>query len=350
MKYAPPIELTDEERRALEQTVRTRTAPQRDVLRARIILAAAEGKMNREIAAALGCSLPTVGLWRTRFAKHRLEGLKEAPRSGRPRTYGPDKVSAIVAQTLTPPEPRTHWSTRRLARAQGVSHMTVHRIWRRYQLQPHRVETFKYSRDPELEAKVVDIVGLYLHPPENALVLCVDEKSQIQAINRTQPLLPLRPGQVERRSHDYERHGTVTLFAALNLATGEVEGECYRRHRHQEFLRFLRRLDTTHPDGEMHLIVDNYATHKHPTVKRWLQRHPRFTLHFTPTGASWLNLVEIWFGILQSQALRRGNFYDVDMLVATIRRFIEAWKEDAKPFVWVKTPDQILAKARPRER
>lgn len=350
MKYAPPIVLTDEERQVLEETVRTRTAAQRDVLRARIILAAAEGKTNQAIAAAVGCSRPTVGLWRRRFARKRLAGLKDEPRPGRRPVYGPDKVSAIVAQTLTPPGPRTHWSTRRLAQAQGVSHMTVYRIWRRYQLQPHRIETFKYSTDPELEAKVVDIVGLYLHPPEHALVLCVDEKSQIQALNRTQPLLPLRPGQVERRTHDYERHGTVTLFAALNIATGEVEGECYPRHRHQEFLRFLRRLDKTHPDGEIHLILDNYATHKHQTVKQWLQRHPRFTLHFTPTGASWLNMVEIWFGILQSQALRRGNFYDVDMLVATIRRFIEAWKEDAKPFVWVKTPDQILAKARPRER
>lgn len=350
MKYAPRIELTDEERDLLERTVRTKTAPQREVLRARIILAAAEGRTNKEIAAALGCSRPTVGLWRTRFAQRRLEGLRDEPHPGRPPTYGPETVSAIVAQTLTPPEPRTHWSTRRLARAMGVSHQTIHRIWRRYHLQPHRVETFKYSSDPQLEAKVVDIVGLYLHPPENALVLCVDEKSQIQALNRTQPLLPLRPGQVERRTHDYERHGTVTLFAALNLATGEVHGECYPHHRHQEFLRFLRLLNKTHPHGTIHLILDNYATHKHRKVQRWLQRHRRFVLHFTPIGASWLNMVEIWFGILQSQALRRGNFYSVDLLVSAIRRFIDTWKAEAKPFVWVKSAEEILAKARPKQR
>jgi transposase len=239
----------------------------------------------------------------------------------------------------------THWSARRLAKQVGVSHSTVHRIWQAYDLKPHRVETFKFSKDPQLKEKVVDIVGLYLNPPEAALVLGVDEKSQIQALSRTRPLLQLRPGQVERHTHDYKRNGTTTLFAALNVATGEVIGECQPRHRHQEFLRFLKQLDKEIPGKGLHLILDNYGTHKQDKVKKWLKRHKRFHLHFTPTGASWMNMVEIWFGILTNQAIRRGSFDSVACLIGAIKAFLSRWNEGAKPFVWTKTAEQILAKA-----
>jgi len=239
----------------------------------------------------------------------------------------------------------TYWSARRLAKQVGVSHSTVHRIWQAYDLKPHRVKTFKFSQDPQLKEKVVDIVGLYLNPPDEALVLAVDEKSQIQAISRTQPLLPLRPGQVERHTHDYKRNGTTTLFAALNIATGEVIGECHPRHRHQEFLKFLKLLDKEVPGKELHLILDNYGTHKQRDVRKWLKRHKWFHLHFTPTGASWMNMVEIWFGILTNQAIRRGNFDSVAILVGAIKAFLARWNEGAKPFIWTKTADQILAKA-----
>jgi transposase len=250
-----------------------------------------------------------------------------------------------VAATLIPPEGMTHWSARRLAKQVGVSHSTVHRIWQAHDLKPHRVETFKFSRDPQLREKVIDIVGLYLNPPEQALVLGVDEKSQIQALERTQPLLQLRPGQVERHTHDYKRNGTTTLFAALNIATGEVIGECHPRHRHQEFLKFLNQLNKEVPDKELHLILDNYGTHKQEKVQRWLKRHKRFHLHFTPIGASWLNMVEIWFGILTNQAIRRGSFGSVGHLIGAIKAFLSRWNEGAKPFVWTKTAEQILARA-----
>ncbi len=348
MPKAPDVQLTEEERVILEETARARTSAQQDVLRARIVLAAAGGMNNEEIAEEVGCSRITVGLWRRRFAHMRMEGLKDAPRSGRPPELTPEKVADIVAQTMKAPYPCTHWSTRRLAERHGVSHNTIHRIWKQFGLQPHRTETFKYSTDPELEAKVVDVVGLYLNPPDQGLVLCVDEKSQIQALDRTQPMLPLKPGQVERHTHDYKRHGTVSLFAALNVASGEVLGECYRRHRHQEFLQFLKKIDKAYPEGELHLVLDNYGTHKAKAVAAWLKRNPRFVLHFTPTGASWLNMVEIWFGILQNHALKRGSFPSVDLLVKAIYRFLDAWKEDGKPFTWVKTPEMVLAKARPK--
>lgn len=274
-----------------------------------------------------------------------IRGLQDAAKVGHPRKVDQDKVSEIIAATLTTPEGATHWSARRLSKQVGVSHSTVHRIWQAHKLQPHRTETFKFSRDPELKEKVVDIVGLYLNPPEHALVLAVDEKSQIQALQRTQPMLPLRPGLAERHTHDYKRHGTTTLFAALNVANGEVEGECLPRHRHQEFLRFLRMLDAVFPEKELHLIVDNYSTHKHAKVKAWLGRHPRFHLHFTPTGASWMNMVEVWFGILTNQAIRRGSFDSVPILIGAIKAFLARWKEQAKPFVWTKPPEEILAKA-----
>ncbi len=342
---ARKIEISGEDRETLLKWKRGPTTPQKLVRRADIILAAAEGLNNKTISERGLGSVQTVCLWRKRYAEYGIEGLKDQPKSGRPRTISRDKIAEIVATTLTPPEGMTHWSARRLAKQVGVSHSTVHRIWQAYNLKPHRVETFKFSKDPQLKEKVVDIVGLYLNPPEAALVLGVDEKSQIQALSRTQPLLQLRPGQVERHTHDYKRNGTTTLFAALDVATGEVIGECHPRHRHQEFLRFLKQLDKEIPDKELHLILDNYGTHKQERVQEWLKRHKRFHLHFTPTGASWMNMVEIWFGILTNQAIRRGSFDSVARLIGAIKAFLSRWNEGAKPFVWTKTAEQILAKA-----
>jgi len=342
---AREIEISDEDRKTLLKWKRSPTTPQKLVRRADIILAAAEGLNNKTISGRGLGSAQTVCLWRKRYAEYGIEGLEDQPKPGRPRKIGRDKTAEIVATTLTPPEGMTHWSARRLAKQVGVSHSTVHRIWQACDLKPHRTETFKFSQDPQLKEKVVDIVGLYLNPPEQALVLGVDEKSQIQALSRTQPLLQLRPGQVERHTHDYKRNGTTTLFAALNVATGEVIGECHPRHRHQEFLRFLKQLDKEIRDKELHLILDNYGTHKQEKVQKWLKRHKRFHLHFTPTGASWMNMVEIWFGILTNQAIRRGNFDSVAHLVGAIKAFLSRWNEGAKPFIWAKTAEQILAKA-----
>ena len=342
---ARKIEISDEDRETLLKWERSPTTPQKLVRRADIILAAAEGLNNKVISERGLGSVQTVCLWRKRYAESGIEGLEDQPKPGRPRTIGRDKIAEIVATTLTPPEGVTHWSARRLAKGMGVGKSTVHRIWQTHDLKPHRVETFKFSKDPQLREKVVDIVGLYLNPPEQALVLGVDEKSQVQALSRTQPLLPLRPGQIERHTHDYKRNGTTTLFAALNVATGEVIGGCQPRHRHQEFLRFLRQLDKEIPAKELHLILDNYGTHKEDTVKKWLNRHKRFHLHFTPTGASWMNMVEIWFGILTNQAIRRGSFDSVTHLIGAIKAFLSRWNEGAKPFVWTKTSEQILPKA-----
>jgi transposase len=339
------IEISDEDRETLHKWKRSPSTPQKSVRRADIILAAAEGLNNKAISERGLGSEQTICLWRKRYAEYGIEGLEDQPKPGRPRRIGRDKTAEIVATTLTPPEGMTHWSARRLAKQVGVSHSTVHRIWQAYDLKPHRTETFKFSQDPQLKEKVVDIVGLYLNPPEQALVLGVDEKSQIQALSRTQPLLQLRPGQVERHTHDYKRNGTTTLFAALNVATGEVIGECHPRHRHQEFLKFLKQLDKEVPDKELHLILDNYGTHKQEKVQQWLKRHKRFHLHFTPTGASWMNMVEIWFGILTNQAIRRSSFDSVAHLVGAIKAFLSLWNEGAKPFVWTKTAEQILAKA-----
>ena len=342
---ARKIEISDEDRETLLKWKRSPTTPQKLVRRADVILAAAEALNNKAIAERGLGSVQTVCLWRKRYAEYGIEGLKDEPKPGRPRTVGQDKIAEIVAMTLTPPESMTHWSARRLAKETGLGKSTVHRIWQAYDLKPHRVETFKFSRDPLLKEKVVDIVGLYLNPPEEALVLGVDEKSQIQALSRTQPLLQLRPGQVERHTHDYKRNGTTTLFAALNIATGEVIGDCHPRHRHQEFLKFLKLVDKEMPGKELHLILDNYGTHKQEKVQKWLKRHKRFHLHFTPTGASWMNMVEIWFGILTNQAIRRGSFDSVAHLIEAIKAFLSRWNEGAKPFVWTKTTEQILAKA-----
>ncbi len=313
--------------------------------RARIVLLAGEGRSNTEIATLVGASRPTVIHWRDRYAEGGLAALEDRARSGRPRRVD---EAEVVATTLTAPPERlgvTHWSSRLLADELGIGNATVARIWRKWNLQPWRVETFKFSTDPELEAKIRDVVGLYLNPPEHAVVLCVDEKSQVQALNRTAPILPILPGVPEKQTHDYVRNGTTTLFAALEVATGKVIDTCLPRHRHQEFLRFLKQVAKAYPKVELHIVCDNYATHKHPTVKAWLARNPRVTLHFTPTSGSWLNMVEIFFGIITRQAIRRGSFDSVRELTAAIRRFIDAWNERCEPFTWTKDADTILAKA-----
>ena len=342
----PAIEICLEQEEELLRLVRAHKTPQKMALRANIILAAAMGESNTAIAKQLHTSRPTVILWEQRFRGKGLNGLQDAPKPLRPSCIGKEKVQQIIAATLAKPENATHWSTRTLAEEMGVSHMTVQRIWKKANLQPHRVETFKYSDDPDLVAKVTDVVGLYLHPPENALVLSVDEKSQIQALDRTQPLLQMKPGQVERHTHDYKRNGTTCLFAALNMAEGTVIGKCQPRHRHQEFLKFLKLIERqTTKDKEIHMILDNYSTHKHPEAKEWLEKHPRYHLHFTPTSASWLNQIEIWFSILTQRQIRRGIFKSVKDLVDAIERYIAAHNQDPIPFIWTKTPEKILAKA-----
>src|SRR5665213_1117329 len=325
----PPLDITDDDRSTLTTWSRSRALPQRLVLRARIVLLAAEGMPNRQIAAKTATSQPTVHLWRSRYASGGIAALElDKPGRGRPTLHSEEVATTIISVTLgKPPRGMTQWSTRLVAQQVGVGSTTVHRWWREHGLQPHRTRGFKYSTDPELEAKVTDVIGLYLHPPEKALVLCVDEKSQIQALDRTQPLLPMRPGQPERRTHDYVRHGTTTLFAALDVATGEVTGRCYARHRYEEFLRFLQRLARVYPTQELQLVVDNYRTHKHPVVRAWLADNPRIHLHFTPIGGSWMNQVETWFSILQRRAIARGVFRSVPALVAAIGRFLTGWNK-----------------------
>ena len=311
--------------------------------RARIVLLAADGVQNSEIADRVGVSRPTVNRWRDRYEASGIDGLVDEERSGRPREIDP---SDIVTATLSPPPARlgvTHWSSRLLAAELKVNHVTITKAWKRFGVRPWKSDTFKFSTDPELEAKVVDVVGLYLAPPENAVVLCVDEKSQIQALNRTQKVLPMQPGHAEQRTHDYVRHGTTTLFAALEIATGTVTGLCKNRHRHQEFLAFLKHVARAYPDQELHLVMDNYSTHKHATVKTWLAENPRITVHFTPTSGSWLNMVEIWFGIIERQAIHRGSFPSVRDLMVKIRAFITGWNRRKHPFIWTKPADQILA-------
>jgi transposase len=334
------------DRTVLEAWARARTLPQEWVLRAKIVLASAEGEGPRPMARRLGVSPNTVCIWRRRYAAEGLDGLRSRPKPGRPRRISEAKERAVVAATLRPPRAATHWSAKRLAKEVGLSPATVHRIWQRNNLQPHRVETFKFSRDPQFESKMADIVGLYLDPPERALVLSVDEKSQIQALNRTQPILPLRPGLPARMTHDYERNGTTSLFAALDVASGKVHGRCYPRHTHEEFLAFLKSIAARYPRREIHLICDNYGTHKHPKVKEWLAAHPRFEMHFTPTSASWLNLVERWFALITSQAIRRGSFDSVRRLERAITRYMAHWNENAEPFRWTKSPKEIRRKIR----
>jgi DDE superfamily endonuclease/Winged helix-turn helix len=339
---APALRLRTGERAELSRLTRSSSVRAGLALRARIVLLAAEGLSNTAIADLVGVSRPTVIGWRERYQAAGLAGLADEPRSGRPRTID---HAAIITATLSPPPKKlgvTHWSTRLLARQLGIGDATVAKAWREYRVQPWRAESFRFSTDPELVGKVTDVVGLYLHPPQNAVVLCVDEKSQIQALDRTAPILPLRPGLAERRSHDYLRHGTSTLFAALDIATGRVTGACKPRHRHQEFLAFLKQVAKIYPDQVLHLVMDNYAAHKHPAVKTWLAANPRVVVHFTPTHASWMNLVEVWFSLIERQAIHRGTFVSVKDLNAKIRAYIDGWNDRSHPFVWTKTAEQIL--------
>jgi transposase len=342
------IELMQEEREALEGLAGRRRTAQGLALRARIVLLCAQGLSNQEVAARLRISRPTVGKWRRRFFEARLDGLYDEPRPGGPRKITDDQVEAVVIRTLeSAPENATHWSSREMARVSGLSTSSVQRIWRAFGLQPHRVETFKLSKDPLFVEKVRDVVGLYLDPPERALVLCVDEKSQIQALDRSQPVLPLMPGTPERRSHDYTRHGTTSLFAALVAATGEVIGKCYKRHRTVEFRKFLNEIERNVPeDMDIHIVMDNYATHKAPIVRNWFARRPRWHVHFTPTGASWLNMVERFFAEITDKQIRRGVHTSVRDLEADIKAYIEKRNENPKPFKWVRTADQILEAVR----
>src|SRR5712692_5183787 len=351
---APALVLSDDERRTLEAWSAARNTPQKVVFRSHIVLRAAEKASNRAIARELETTRDTVILWRRRFTLGRTAALtEEAPGRGRKPTLQAEKVKGIVEATLhTTPANATHWRVRTMAKAQGVSPATVQRIWDAHGLQPHRVKTFKLSNDKRFVEKLTEVVGLYLNPPDKALVLCVDEKSQIQALDRTQPGLPMKKGRCGTFTHDYKRHGTTTLFAALNVLDGTVIGECFPRHRHQEFLRFLRRLDEEFPEKlKLHLVLDNYGTHKHPRVQSWLERHPRFTPHFIPTSSSWLNQVERLFGELTQKAVRRGAFVSVAELQEAIEQFLNAWNEAPRPFVWTATVEKIMAKVeRARQR
>ena len=328
---------------------RHRSTPRGILLRLDIVLGAAEGLANRELARKLSTSVPTVLLWRKRYENSGLAGIVEDhPRSGRPKGISAEREAAIVEATMkTTPKDATHWSVRAMAASQKVSPATVQRIWKRHKLQPHRVESFKFSNDPEFAAKVRDIVGLYMNPPDRAIVLSVDEKSQIQALDRTQPILPLRPGLPARQTHDYERHGTTTLFAALNVLEGTIISECQPRHRHQEFLQFLERIDqSVNSAPEIHLVLDNYGTHKHPAVKKWLAERPRYHVHFTPTSSSWLNQVERWFAEITRKRIRRGTFRSVGDLIKAIREYIRIYNRNPRPFQWVASASKIIRKVR----
>lgn len=347
MHLAPAIILSPEERSTLTAWAHAKSLPLRVVQRARIITMAADGVLNEEIARRLAISRPTVQLWRERFLGLRVAGLKkDAPRPGRIPSIPESKIRAIVEATLhTKPPAATHWSTRTMAEAQGVSEATVRRIWHQHNLKPHLVKTFKLSRDTQFVEKLTDVVGLYVNPPDRALVLCVDEKSQIQALDRTQPGLPIKKGRCGTMTHDYKRHGTTTLFAALSMLDGKVIGDCMPRHRHQEFIRFLQKIDADTPVGlDLHLIVDNYGTHKHPRVQSWIRRHPRFHLHFIPTSSSWLNLVERWFREITDKRIRRGVFHSVAELIAAIQEYLNNHNQNPRVFVWTASVNSILTK------
>ena len=347
---AAALVLRDGDRARLESLTRSSSVRAGTAQRARIVLLAGDGLANAEIARRVGVARQTVIDWRERYRVSGIAGLDDQPRSGRPRVIDDAQV---VVETLQPPPAElgvTHWSARLLAEHLGISFASVARIWREWKLAPWRRETFKFSTDPQLEAKIRDVVGLYLNPPDKAIVLSIDEKSQIQALDRTAPILPLRPGLPERATHDYIRHGTTTLFAALEVATGKVTDACYPQHRHEEFLRFLKHVAKAYPRVKLHIVADNYATHKHPAVQAWLANNPRITMHYTPTSGSWLNMIEIFFGIITRQAIRRGTFTSVKDLIAAIETYIDGWNERCQPFIWTKTADQILAKAKPRKK
>ena len=347
MRVATALELTPAEATALQKWSKGRSTPQRLVLRAKIVLLASQGMLNRDIAQQLQTTRKTVGEWRARFAELRLEGIsQDAPRGGRPATRRDQLAESIIqATTQTKPEAATHWSVRSLARHLNVSPSMIHRVWRSQQLQPHRTKFFKLSNDPQFVEKVTDIVGLYLSPPEHALVLSCDEKSQIQALERRQKSLPIYPGRLKTLTHDYTCHGTTTLFAALEMAEGKLIAECMPRHRHQEWLKFLKKIDAETPaDLDLHLIADNYATHKHPKVQRWLKRHPRFHMHFTPTSSSWLNAVERWFRELTQKCLKQNSFRNVEKLIEVIKKFIELHNAQPQSITWTASVDKILSK------
>lgn len=347
MRVADPIILDETTRRELQRQTRRLSVPVRVALRSRIILLAADGLQNLQIAAELNISVRMAALWRKRFVSLGIKGLlKDAPRPGRtPSILAPTVAQVIRKTTQTTPPNATHWSTRTMAREVGISEASVRRIWRAHGLKPHRVESFKISRDPEFAAKLEDVVGLYLNPPDHALVLSVDEKSQIQALDRTQPGLPMKKGRGQTMTHDYKRNGTTTLFAALNTATGEVYGLCQERHRHQEWLKFLRLIDeTVDAEKQIHIICDNYATHKHPRVRRWLAKHKRFHVHFTPTSASWLNMIERFFRDLTDKRIRRGVFQDLEQLIMAIGKYIDKHNANPKPFIWTAKANDILEK------
>jgi len=347
MRIAPPIILSAEENATLAKWAQGRSVPLRLVQRARIIQRAASGAQSKDIARELAISRPTVQLWRERFLALRLEGLeKDAPRPGRIPDIPAAKVRAVIDATLqTTPPNATHWSTRSMARSQGLSRMAVQRIWKQHNLKPHLIRTFKVSRDKQFVEKLYDVVGLYLNPPQRSLVLCVDEKSQIQALDRTQPGLPIKKGRCGTLTHDYKRNGTTTLFAALSMLDGKVIGDCMPHHRHQEFIRFLGKIDAeTAPELNLHLVIDNYATHKHPRVNSWLRRHPRFHLHFIPTSSSWLNLVERWFREITDKRIRRGSFGSVPELIAAIKAYLDGHNQNPRIFTWTATAERVLAK------
>jgi transposase len=349
MRIAPPVQLSEEDRSQLQALARARSLPARAVERAQIVLLAAMGKQDLEIAEDLSVTPRTAARWRSRYLKAGIDGLKkDSPRPGRTPILTPEKIRMVVEKTTQekPPD-ASHWSTRSMARAMSMSEATVRRIWHKHGLKPHVVKTFKLSNDPQFIERLEDIVGLYLNPPEHALVLSIDEKSQIQALDRTQPGLPMKKGRAETRTHDYKRHGTTTLFAALSVADGKFIGTCVDRHRHQEWLKFLRRIDEQTPaDKQLHLIADNYATHKHPRVQSWLKRHPHFHMHFTPTSASWLNMVERFFRDLTDKCIRRGLFHSVKELVATIMVSVEQHDKEPKPFIWTAKASDILEKVK----
>jgi transposase len=346
-RLTPPLVVSEDQERQIEQWLTALGTPQQVALRCRIILAAARGESESAIASNLRVNRKTVRLWRERFSREGVNGFWEiAPGRGRKATYGPERIKAVIDATLqSKPKGHTHWSCRLMAASQGISKSTVSNLWKSHNIKPHRTSTFKLSRDPKFLEKLTDVVGLYLNPPDQAIVLCVDEKSQIQALNRTQPGLPLKKGRCGTMTHDYQRNGTTTLFAALDLLQGKVIGDCYKRHRHQEFLSFLRRIDREFPGNQaLHLVMDNYGTHGHAEVRTWLGKHPRFAIHYVPTSCSWLNLIERWFAELTNKRIRRDSFFSVHDLVTAIKEFLAAWNEKPKPFVWTATVDSIVAK------
>jgi len=346
-RSTPSLSVSEDQEMQIHQWLAALGTPQQVALRCRIVLAAGRGESEASIAVRLNVNRKTVRLWRERFSRDGLQSLWEiAPGRGRKVTYGPDRVKAILEATLhSKPKGATHWSCRLMATSQGISKSTVSNLWRSHNIKPHRTRTFKLSRDPKFLEKLTDVVGLYLNPPDKAMVLCVDEKSQIQALNRTQPGLPLKKGRCGTMTHDYKRNGTTTLFAALDLLQGKVIGDFYQRHRHQEFLKFMRHIDREFPgETSLHLVMDNYGTHGHANVKAWLSKHPRFVIHYVPTSCSWLNLIERWFAELTNKRIRRDSFFSVTDLIVAIQEFVTAWNENPKPFVWTATVDSIVAK------